>query len=365
MAASGESHYNTATKQPANSRSEKATPMSRASIASATQPPAAPPGLIIRDFSGSEADYAAAAGVCNAAFPEYPESVEDWKDEDARHPAHLKRRRWLAEIQGETVGFASYDQSEWMYNPGLFSFFAAVLPQRQGQGVGRALYATVMAALAPLEPLRVRARCRSDYTRSMRFLVERGFVEDLRDWESRLDLPGFDPAPFAGHVERVIASGIRIVTLRELIAGDPEHRRKLYELDVTLATDVPSPEPLTAPSAESFERHVFESRDLLPEGFFVALDGRRYVGLSALWKSDEEPDTLYTGLTGVHREYRRRGIALALKLRAIEYARSRGIRTLKTWNESNNRAMLSINEALGFVKQPAWVSFVRHLQSDE
>jgi len=338
--------------------------MSQTSLESAAQTPAAPPGLTIRDFSGSEADYGAAAAVCNAVFPEYPESVEEWKDEDEKRPAHLKRRRWLAEIEGQTVGYACYDQSEWIYHPRLFNFFAAVLPERQGQGIGRALYATVMAALAPLDPLRVRARCRSDYARSMGFLSDRGFVEDLRDWESRLDVPGFDPAPFAGHVERVIAGGIRIVTLRELIEDDPEHRRKLYELDVTLAKDVPSPEPLTAPSAESFERYVFESRDLLPEGYFVALHGRRYVGLSALWKSDEEPDTLYTGLTGVRREYRRRGIALALKLRAIEYARSRGIRTLKTWNESNNRAMLSINEALGFVKQPAWVSFVKRLQSE-
>lgn len=365
MATIVENLYNGATRQPASSRSEKAIRMSQASIASAAQVSAAPPGLIIRDFSGSEADYAAAVAVCNAVFPEYPESVEDWKEDDAKYPEHLRRRRWLAEIEGQTVGYARYDQSEWMYHPRLFNFFAAVIPERQGQGLGRALYATVMAALAPLDPLRVRARCRSDYVRSMRFLSDRGFVEDLRDWESHLDVPGFDPAPFAGHGERVIASGIRIVSLRELIAGDPEHRRKLYELDVTLAKDVPSPEPLTAPSAESFERHVFESRDLLPEGFFVALDGQHYVGLSALWKSDEEPDALYTGLTGVRREYRRRGIALALKLRAIEYARGRGIRTLKTWNESNNRAMLSINEALGFVKQPAWVSFVKHLQSEE
>ncbi|MCS6881504.1 MAG: GNAT family N-acetyltransferase [Oscillochloridaceae bacterium] len=338
--------------------------MSQASTESAAQTPAAPPGLIIREFSGSEADYAAAVAVCNAAFPEYPESVEEWKEHDQRQPPHLKCRRWLAETEGEAVGFASYDQPETMYHPRLFTFFAAVRPERQGQGVGRALYATVTAALAPLDPLRIRAHCRSDYARSMRFLTERGFVEDRREWESRLAVAGFDPAPFAGHVERVLASGIRIVTLRELIEGDPEHRRKLYDLDVTLARDVPSPEPFTAPSPESFERYVFENRDLLPEGFFVAIDGQRYVGLSALWKSEKEPDTLYTGLTGVRREYRRRGIALALKLCAIEYARRHGIQTLKTWNESSNQGMLSINEALGFVKQPAWVSFVKRLQSE-
>ncbi len=338
--------------------------MSQTSATNAARVPTAPPGLSIRDFIGSQADYAAAVDVCNAVFPEYPESVEEWKEEDEKRPAHLQRRRWLAEINGQAVGYASYGQSEWMDHPGVFTFFAAVLPERQGQGIGRALYETVMAALAPLDPRRVRARCRSDYARSMRFLAGRGFVEDMRDWESRLDVPGFDPTPFAGHIERVTASGITIATLRDLIAGDPEHRRKLYELDVSVTRDVPSPEPLTAPSPENYERRVFESHDLLPEGYFVALDGQRYVGLSALWKSDEEPDTLYVGLTGVRREYRRRGIALALKLRTIEYARSHGIRTLKTWNEANNRAMLSINEALGFVKQPAWVSLVKRLRSE-
>ena len=99
-------------------------------------------------------------------------------------------------------------------------------------------------------------------------------------------------------------------------------------------------------------------------GFFVALDGERYVGMSNLWKSQADPSELYTGLTGVSRSHRRRGIALALKLRAIDYARRNGVRRLKTWNESNNRAMLSINEALGFVKQPAWINYVKQIRQE-
>ena len=34
-------------------------------------------------------------------------------------------------------------------------------------------------------------------------------------------------------------------------------------------------------------------------------------------------------------------------------------------NESNNRAMLAINEALGFVKQPAWIDVVKVLREDD
>jgi GNAT superfamily N-acetyltransferase len=323
-----------------------------------------PDGLSIRDFDYSDADYAAAVVVGNLVYDEYPDTVDDWKHSDAKRPAHLKHRRWLALIGDEVVAYGGYSQNEGMYNPRLFHVEAAVRPDRQGLGVGGALYATILEALAPFDPLRVRSRTREDKAQAVRFLTARGFAEDMRDWESRLDVDGFDQAPYAGHEAKVVAGGITIATLADLTARDPEHRRKLYELDLLLSKDVPHPEPHTDFSYETFEHFIFNSPNALPEGFFVALDGDQYVGMSNLWKSQADPSELYTGLTGVRRDYRRRGIALALKLRAIEYARRHGVKTLKTWNESNNRPMLSINEALGFIKQPAWVSFVKHLKQE-
>ncbi len=53
----------------------------------------------------------------------------------------------------------------------------------------------------------------------------------------------------------------------------------------------------------------------------MAVDGDEYVGMSNLW-DDRASDALYTGLTGVKRSHRRRGIATALKVRAIAYARA-------------------------------------------
>ncbi len=323
-----------------------------------------PVGLTISDFDYGEADYAALVTVSNLVYDEYPGTLEEWKHDDAHRPAHLKHRRWLARLGGEVVAYAGYSQHESMYNPRLFHIEVAVRPDRQGRGVGLALYTTVLEALAPFDPLRVRARTRADKPRAVRFLAALGFSEDMRDWESRLDVAAFDPAPYAGHEARVTAGGIAIVTAAELIARDPEHRRKLYELDLQLSQDVPRPEPHTDFTYASFEHFVFNSPNALFDGFFVAVDGEQYVGMSNLWKSPADPRELYTGLTGVRRDYRRRGIALALKLRAIDYARRHGVSTLKTWNESNNRAMLSINEALGFVKQPAWVSYVKHLKQE-
>ena len=43
------------------------------------------------------------------------------------------------------------------------------------------------------------------------------------------------------------------------------------------------------------------------------------------------------------------------------YAIDNGIEHIKTWNDVHNKAMLSINEAMGFAKQPAWVSYEKDL----
>ena len=90
----------------------------------------------------------------------------------------------------------------------------------------------------------------------------------------------------------------------------------------------------------------------------VADDGERFVGTSQLGQGTS-PEELRTGLTGVRREYRRRGIALALKVHALAFARSRGYQRVLTENESNNRGILAINERLGFVKNPVWVHYLK------
>jgi GNAT superfamily N-acetyltransferase len=68
---------------------------------------------------------------------------------------------------------------------------------------------------------------------------------------------------------------------------------------------------------------------------------------------------LQTSFTGVFKTYRRRGIALALKVRSIQYAQSLGTRLIIANNEENN-PMYQINLALGFQPQPADADWERN-----
>jgi RimJ/RimL family protein N-acetyltransferase len=180
---------------------------------------------------------------------------------------------------------------------------------------------------------------------------------------SELHLGTFDATRFAGGGERATRTGIEIRTLAELSQVDPDWQRKYFELGLEAGKDVPQPDVYTAPTFEEYGKIRFESPSFLPEGSFVAVDGGRYVGLSDL-EDKGDPEALDTGFTGVLREYRGRGIALALKLRAIEYAKRRGAKRLTTGNDSNNRRMIAINDALGFKRTPAWVGFVKVLKEE-
>lgn len=313
--------------------------------------------LVIRPFTND--DYEVYCDCLNTVYPEYPETPDEIRLSDSHREAKIKWGRFLAELGGTVVGVAHYGQSSSSYHPHRFFISVDVPPDNEGQGIGKALYAHLTAHLEPLEPEAIRSSVRESSERGMRFAGDRGFVETMREQESKLDLAAFDPGAYAADVERVTSTGIKLLSETELAASDPGFRRKMYDLSWLIHLDIPHTEEMTRLDFEVWEKR-YERPNYLPDGCIIAVDGDAYVGTSQLWASQGTTD-LFTGATGILREYRKRGLATALKVRALSWAKASGAPYVRTWNEVNNNGMLGINFRLGFARLPQWVEFVNEL----
>jgi RimJ/RimL family protein N-acetyltransferase len=197
-------------------------------------------------------------------------------------------------------------------------------------------------------------KIREDMSCGIQFVRKRDFYEELRVCEFHLNVPAFDPTPYTRRNTLLATQGIAIKTLQELEV-DPERYQKLYDLINETRSDLPATEHWTQPGYEHF---LQETLNRTPACYFVALHQNRYVGVSYL-TPHKEINSCFQGFTGVKRMYRRKGIALALKLRAIAYAKEHTYLTIKTSIDASNSASLAVNQHLGFVKQPEWIVFTK------
>jgi len=315
--------------------------------------------VAIRDFRPE--DYPALVAINNASFPDHPETEGEWRYEDEHFDRATYVQRRLVAVDraaGDPVGFSDYSHMPWSFDPRRFQAWINVHPNAQRRGVGGALHDRLLEEMRERKATAVKTSVRESMTDSVAWVQRRGFREVSRHWESRLDLQAFDPATFAKYAN--VPKGLRIVTLKDELAEDPDRLRGVYEMGNAIGPDVPRTDPYTAPSFEMWRDMVLGPWSF-PEAFFLGKDADLYVGQSDLARSESQPDVLYTGFTGVRREYRGRGVAWALKLAALSLAKARGYGEVRTWNSTLNAPMLGINVKLGFVKQPAWIQFEKDL----
>ena len=316
----------------------------------------------IRPFDYTDQNYCAIVAIQNQIFPDQPETVEWWKHRDRiRNPDYFYQA-FLVESDDALVAYAHVMDTPWSYRPGKYAFGVTVHPDYERRGIGTLLYDHIMALLATraLPPTLLITNIREDKSAAIRFLTKRGFQQVMRSPISRLELATFDADRFAHVPDKVQATGITIYSMAELAQFDPDHREKIYELDWQCTLDEPLPDTPTKPPFDEYTKFFFDNPNFIPEACFIAVDGHEYVGMSNLFHNPALPTEINTGFTAVLRTHRRRGIATALKLRAIAYAQQQGYHAIKTGNEENN-PMLAINLTLGFVPQPAWLDWQKVL----
>ena len=221
-----------------------------------------------------------------------------------------------------------------------------VLPEHRGLGVGTQIYELLSEHARKLGRESMWGRVREDDDESRSFVRNRGFREAGREYEVVLDTtladaPGEPP------------EGIELVSLAER----PDLESAVHEVDCEVAGDVPRPE------GDDFEPQPFarwreqylEGPGAEPDALIAALSGNQVVGYTGLRRRGASSPIAENMLTAVRRDWRRRGIATALKREQVARARTAGIEQIFTTNDETNTGMRGVNAVLGYRPAPTHI----------
>jgi len=275
----------------------------------------------------TDADLEAYVAVANAAVPDdIPWNVEKLRERREREP---RRLYLLAEHAGEpvAVGFAAPSDNA---DRGFVA--PRVLPAARRRRIGSALLVRLADHLEQLGFEAAGAHVDGNDAGSIAFAERFGFEEADRQVEQVRTLgdePPAEPPP-----------GVTFVTVSER----PELLREAYPLGVAGWADMATTEPVTI----SLDDWLADEATF-PEGSFVAVADGDIVGYSGLCRLGDAPNLAEDGLTVVRSDWRRRGLATALKRAELAWAAANGIEEIVTWTQRGNDAMRAANEQLGYV----------------
>ncbi|MDO7882521.1 GNAT family N-acetyltransferase [Salinibacterium soli] len=308
---------------------------------------------------------AIAYGTADIAYrPE--EELPHWRD---RHSPH---RLLLARVDGEIVGRASYETKA-AEDTDTAWIGVNVLPEFEGRGIGRAL-ADAVEELAASEG-RTKLLAYTGTTekggerlasptgfgsvprdaRATRFLLARGYSLEQVERVSRLGLPVDGLDALVADASAASGPDYRVVTW---IGGTPERwRSDLALLGTRMSTDAPSagleePEDVWTVEriVEADERDLASPRTRLTAAVEHVPTGR-LVGFSVLSVPAQRERCVDQYATLVLREHRGHRLGMLLKVANLAHLeRERpGHPSVLTFNAEENRPMLDVNEAVGFV----------------
>ena len=232
---------------------------------------------------------------------------------------------------------------------GRYQLHIDVHPDQQRQGIGTALYENAVQFAQTNGLSSLYSYVGEGAPGGLDFARKLGFVSIRQALHSELEVSSFDERPFTHYLSNNEADGYRFTSLAEL--GDTlENRRKLYELNKTCSADIPGRGPFFT-FAEYCQRR-FESPVYFADGVMLALQDKQWVGMSAA-TYHQNGNFVFNEMTGILPAHRRRGLAVALKLFIIRFAKAIGADVVRTFNDAENRGMLTVNRRLGYQFLPS------------
>jgi RNA polymerase sigma factor (sigma-70 family) len=288
-------------------------------------------------------DWRAVSAMASARAGEDARGHELWLNRRRKFDESRYFRRHYVVENGKTKQIIAYGAIEQTVYLPKYRLLLLSDPQWLKRGVGDLLLDRLTDDLAEARAITVSCRQYASEIELVNLLKSRGFEETSRVLDLRLNVTLADVS-----LKRI--EGISISTFAEERVRDPRCVEKLYELTTLLSQDDPARGPFAPPGYNAREALMWlEMPYVLPDALFIAKHGDEYVGVSDVSLFEAVlPGGLTQGFTGVRRDYRRRGLATALKVSGIIYAQSHGYQIIQTFNTPEQSAIRALNEKLGF-----------------
>ncbi|HSE30154.1 MAG TPA: GNAT family N-acetyltransferase [Pyrinomonadaceae bacterium] len=301
--------------------------------------------------------------ITRLAFGPSPRDVDGMEVWVARREKFAEstylRRHYVAEDpkRKQILGYGAIEQT--IYLP-RYRLFLVAGPSWLRKGVGDLLLDQLFKDLLNANAVTVSCHEHSSRTELISLLLKRGFEEVNRQLDSRLKLADVSKT---SSTERLLEkTGITISSLTEERATDPDCVEKLHRLSATLIEE----------NAElGFKPPAYYAREalmwlempyVLPDGYFIAKHGNRYVGVVEVNLHDCPLHGVTLNGPGVLTQYRRQGIAGALMSRAIAYAKTSGFIVMRTFNQPSEKSLLQLIRRMGFKTELEMVTLEKLLR---
>jgi mycothiol synthase len=271
----------------------------------------------------SDADYAAWRDVRMAVMPDERIPTID----ELRAQVGPQHHYVLAELNGTLAGSGFVGKSSLA---GQAVVAPRVLPGCRRQGVGSAVL-RLLAREATAMGFTIAGANAVD-AGSARFAERHGFREVDREIEQ--------VRAIGEELEPLAPPGVTIVP----VSARPELWLAAYNVVGVQAFQDMATVAVLEVTPEEWQRDWITR----PEAMFVALAGGEVIGCAGLMPDPDEPRRAEHALTAVRRDWRRRGVAAALKRTTLVWAAANGISEVYTWTQRDNDDMRALNAHLGF-----------------
>ena len=321
----------------------------------------------IKKFTETDKEFKELARIDNLvnhdSIADPKEDKNDWNNRDK----NLIRDRLLLYKGNQMIGVLYYSQGRDENNRTTF-YTLNLDPQYNHNGYRKLLYEKMLDKVKVFNcnQLHTSIYNHPNYAEHKKLIIKNGFELVQTNREYSCNIQNIDTKKYHSIINKLKTEGIQFYDSKEQMLPDknrfPNHLKKIEELEWTIEKDIPIPNGISH-TRTPFDHWIKLCNDFYKNSYgidIVAVYKNKYIGSTDIWVFQSEPHKGWTGSLGVLREFRRRGIAIALKIIAIEKLVQKGITELRTDNEINN-PMYKINEELGFTPVPFSLDYSKNI----